>query len=220
MELEAADPGARDPVVHVVEERDHDAGFQQRVLELSIERFAGGRPRFGARLVEEAIGLGRGVVRAHAAGLGVKEVVREVVGVVVVRDPAPEEQVDLRVVVPGSEVRRHGLRHDLDLDADLRPEAQERLGQRGVLVLEDRVDAGAKPHGKRQAGGAHHLDGLFLREVRLAAPRVVAEDAGRDQARGRKGEPPERSPDEVLGVGDARQRQAQRPRASRRRSPR
>ncbi len=52
--------------------------------------------------------------------------------------------------------------------------------------------------------------GLLLREVRLAAPRVVPEDAGRDQSGGRKGEPPERPPDEVLGVGDARQRQSQR----------
>ncbi len=49
------------------------------------------------------------------------------------------------------------------------------------------------------------LDGLLAREVRLAASRVVPEDARRDHARGGQGEAAERPPDEVLRPDGARE---------------
>ena len=59
--------------------------------------------------------------------------------------------------------------------------------------------------GQRQARRADHLDGLLPRDVGLPASRVVAEDPRREEAGGRKGEPAERSPDDVLRAGGARE---------------
>ena len=205
--LEAPDPGAGDPVVHVVEERHEDRGVEQGVLELPVERLAGGRPRLGPRLLEEAVGLRRGEVGARRPVSGVEEREREVVGIVVVGDPAAEHDVDALVGVPRLEELGHRLRRDLDLDAEVPPDAEEGLRQRGVLVEQDRVDADAQPDRERAVRRERIISTAFSRgKVRLPAPGVVAEDPGRDQARGGQGEAPERSPDEVLRPNGAGER--------------
>ena len=68
------------------------------------------------------------------------------------------------------------------------------------------MDGGAQADGRREARRADHLDGLLAREVALPPPRVVSEDARRNQAGRRQREAAERAPDEVLGADDAGER--------------
>ncbi len=165
-------PGARDPVVHVVEERNEDRRVEKGVFEFPVERLAGGRPRFGAGFLEDAVGLGRREVGARRSGSRVEEGEREVVRIVVVGDPAAEHDVDAFVLVPRLDELGHRLRGDLDLDAEVPPDAEEGLGERRVLVHEDRVNADAQPDGRGQptpSGSARRP--LRARSASGAVPR-------------------------------------------------
>src|SRR5438445_5988753 len=131
---------------------------------------------------------------------------REIVRVVVVGDPAPDEEIDLRVLVPGLEVFGHRSGHDGDFDAELDPASEEGRGERAVLVLEDRVDGRPEADWKLEPGGPKHFDRLVVREMRLPPSRVVAEDSGGEETGRRKREASESSPHEVLRPDRVRER--------------
>ncbi len=126
----------------------------------------------------------------------------EVVRVVVVGDPAADPEVHTGAALPGVEILGHRFRRGRDLDPHLRPDLEERLRQRAVLIQEGGMHRGLQTHRKRQPAGANRLDRLLPLGVRLAAARVVAEDSGRQKSRRGEREAPERAPDEVLRPHD------------------
>ena len=80
------------------------------------------------------------------------------------------------------------------------------------------MDRGRELDGKRKAQGADRLDRLLPFRMDLPPSRVVPENAGRDQARGRQGEAAQRAPHEVLrphGVGHGLAQRGVAPRAVR-----
>ena len=119
-ERDAADVRARDPVVHVVEERDDDGLVEEELLEPAVERLARGAPRLPARLLQDPVGLGRGEPAAQEAGPRVEEPEREVVGVVVVGVPPRHHDVESGGLLPRVEVLGHRRRPDRHRDAQLR----------------------------------------------------------------------------------------------------
>src|SRR5438552_15510654 len=131
---------------------------------------------------------------------------RKIVRVVVVGDPAPDEKVDSAGLVPALKVLGHRSGRDGDFDAELRPVPEESRRERLVLVLQDRVDGRPEPDRELEARRADHLRRLVVREVRLPASRIVAEDPGRKQAGRGKREASERSPYEVLRPDRVRER--------------
>ncbi|HEY6049934.1 MAG TPA: hypothetical protein VIZ58_01720 [Thermoanaerobaculia bacterium] len=122
-----------------MEERNQGGRVDHEVLEPAVEAFPRRRPSLRSRLLEDRVRLRRREVAAQAAVPGVKEGEREVVRIVVVRDPAAEPEIKFLRVVPGLDELGHRLRGHLDLDAEFRPGLEERAGQAGVLVLQDRV---------------------------------------------------------------------------------
>ena len=203
--LEAPDVGARDPVIHVVEERHEDRGIEEHVLELPVEVLPRGRAGLGAGLLQDPVGLRRGEVAAKTAVAGVKERECEVVGVVVVGDPAAEQEVDVSfwcqdsrnsgmVFVTAStstpssaQIRKSGpsAPHTGSAGSDERKLAVARA----VVAPADRIISIA----------------FSSRKVRLPPSWIVPEDPRRQQACGRQGEPAERSPDEILSAHGARE---------------
>ena len=150
-----------------------------------------------ARLFQDAVGfLGR-IEGLPVAVLRMKEAEREIVRVVVVGDPAPHQDVRHGMLL-SLQVVGHRGRHDRDLDPELAPHAEERRRERAESVLKDGVDRGLQPDGKGQPRLSQEAPGGLSREERAPPPRVVAQDAGRQETRGGKREAPERPPDEIL----------------------
>ena len=148
------------------------------VLELPVEALAHRGAALHARVLGDPVRLRRREERPHVPARRVEERVREVVRVLVVRHPAPDEEVrvpaGLRV-----EIRLHVRRHDLDLDAQLLPDCEEGGRQSLVTVLQDRMHGRRDLDGRHQAGPLEEGERLVLLQERAPAAGVVAEDAGR-----------------------------------------
>ena len=180
------------------------------------ERLAHGRPALAARLVEHAVRLGRGEVAVQGAGCRAEQRVGDVVGIVVVGVPAPDHQVDVGVVLPGLEVRRHVAGVGLHLDAEILPRADEGRDERRARSRSSGWTAAFSRSGPRQARRREQVERLLPAERGPAPARVVPEHAGRDEARRRRREAAERPPDEVRRPHDTRQRAPHRDATSRR----
>ena len=111
-------------------------------------------------------------------------------------------------LLEGVQERGHVGRLDRDLDPQLRPGRAKSGEQGAVAVLQHGVDRGPQLDLRPDAGRRERL-ACLLGGHRVAAPsRVVAQEAGRDQAHGRSGEAPERPPHEIARPHDARERPA------------
>ena len=122
------------------------------------------------------------------------------------------------VLVPRVEKLGHRLRRDLDLDAELGPDPEEGLRQRGVLVLAGSGGPTARSRTGSGRPAERTISTAFSRgRCGCRRPGVVPEDPGRDQARRRQREAAEGAPDEVLRARRAREGAPQRRHWSRRR---
>ena len=79
-----------------------------------------------------------------------KEAEREVIGVVVVGHPAADQDVHLGALLRVQVIHHRGG-DDIDLDAEVAPDAEEGRRQRAEAILKDRMNRGPEPDRERHA---------------------------------------------------------------------
>jgi hypothetical protein len=144
-----------------VEQRHEGTVIEQLRLERPVERLAHGRAALSSSVVEDAVGIGGREVAVQLARAGSEQRVRDVVRIVVVGVPPPDEQVHGGVVLPRLEISRHVDGVGLHFDPQVGPGVEQGREQRLRAIAQQRLHRRAEPHRLRQPGRAKQI-GRFL----------------------------------------------------------